>query len=136
MASRVQQQIVKRFGPKVKRIGFTFFPQTASTTPLTTANGFLVTDGGVANVTRTATAGTFLVTLDDHYVRVINRSASIQHTTAADLAVQFGDFTMGSGTTPTSFTVRVVAGATPTDITANANSSVSVSLDLSDSNLR
>ncbi len=136
MASRAQQQVVKRFGPRIKRIGATFFPNGTSTTAMTVAAGTLVTDGGVANVTRTATAGTYLVTLDDHYLRVINKNCSVQHTTAADLKAQFGDFTMGSGTTPTSFTIRVVAVATPTDITANANSSVSFDIDFSDSTLR
>lgn len=104
---------------------------------MTVASGRLVTDGGVASVTRDgSTAGTYLVTLSAPYLRVLTMRASVRHTTAADLVAQFGDFTMGSGTTPTSFTIRVLAGATPTDITANANSSVSFEVVFSDSTLR
>lgn len=101
-----------------------FFPNGTSTTAMTVSAGTLV-GKGIANVTRTASAGVFTVTLDDTYVKVVAFDACVQHTTAADLQTQFGAFSnVGTGTN-VSFTLRVLAGATGTDITANADSSVS-----------
>lgn len=101
-----------------------FFPNGTSTTAMTVAAGTLV-GKGIVSVTRTSTAGTYTVVLDDTYYKVVAFDAHVQHTTAVDLKAQLGDISnVGTGTA-VSFTVRVVAVATPTDITANANSSVS-----------
>ncbi len=136
MASRLQQQVIKRFGPKIKEIEFTFFPQGSSTTPLTRANGFLKTDGGVANVTRTGTAGTFLVTLDNSYRDVIGHQGTVRLNAAADLKVAFGAFSNLGTSSPVTFTVYLLAVATPTDLAANTNNAVSCLIRFSDSSAR
>lgn len=126
MASRSQQQTPKRFGPNIKVIGGRFFPNGTSTSALT-----CYTDGGVTSVIRTGTAGTFTVTLTDKYARLIGWKIGVQHTTAADLVAQLGDVDLTAKT----FVIRVNAGATPTDITANANSSVTFEFTFQDSSL-
>lgn len=126
MAMRTQQQTLKRFGPGIKLIGGRFFPNGTSTSALT-----CYTDGGVVSVIRTGTAGTYTITLSDKYARLIGFRANVQHTTAADLQPQLGDVDLTAKT----IVVRVLAGATPTDIAANANSSVSFEFTFQDSSL-
>ncbi len=126
MASRTQQQVEKSFGPGIKKVRGRFFPNGTSTSALTCQ-----TDGGVVSVIRTGTAGTFTVTLADKYARLIGWRLGVQHTTAIDLQPQLGDVDLTAKT----FVVRVLAGATPTDITANANSSVSFEFTFQDSTL-
>ncbi len=126
MAGRIQQDHGRRFGPNIKLIGGRFFPAGTSTAAPTCQ-----TDGGVVSVIRTGTAGTFTITLQDVYARLIGWKLSVQHTTAADLVAQLGDVSLTAKT----FVVRVNAGATPTDITANANSSVSFEFTFMDSGL-
>lgn len=108
-------------GPNTITSWFKFFPNGTSTAALTVQGD----TGQVASVIRTGTAGTFTVTMNDAYRRVMVR-AQVQHVTAADLVAQVGSFTNEGGASPFSFVVRVLAGATPTDITANANSAVHV----------
>lgn len=124
MASRLKQQVAKRFGPAITKIGGRFFPNGTSTSALT-----VQTDGGVVSVIRTGTAGTFTVTLADKYQRLVGYTLCVQHTTAADLVPQLGDVDLTAKT----IVVRVNAGATPTDITANANSSVAFEFTFQDS---
>ncbi len=119
----------KVVGPEIKDLHFTFFPQGNSTTPLTVAAGTLLNDGGVSSVTRTGTAGTFTIQLADRYLQVMARLATIQMSAATDLTPQFGDYDATNGT----LVFRAIAGATPTDIAANANNSVSVWLRFKDS---
>lgn len=126
MASRTQQNVVKRFGPNIKEIGGRFFPNGTSTSALTVKS-----DGGIVSVIRTGTAGTFTITLQDKYTELLEFRAQVQHTTAADLQPQLGDVDLTAKT----IVVRVLAGATPTDITANANSSVSFNFKFRDSAL-
>jgi hypothetical protein len=110
----------------LKQLQFRFFPQGTSTTAFTVANGNLVTDGGVASVQRTSNAGEFTVTLDDSYLKVLAIKAQVQHTTAVDLVPQLGNISNLGSASPVTFIVRLLAGATGTDMTANANSSVFV----------
>lgn len=106
-----------------KMIAGRFFPNGTSTTAMTVAAGTLV-GKGITDVTRTASAGVFTVTLDDTYYKVLSFGGGIQHTTAADLKLQFGAFSNVGTSTVVSFTLRVLAVATGTDITSNADSSV------------
>lgn len=133
MSSTVMNDTPKVFGPETKYLHFRFFPQGASTTPLVKSvgggNGFLVNDRGVTSVTRTGTAGTFTVQLTDRYFKLNGAQATVQHTTAVDLVAQCGDYNADAGT----LVVRLNAAATPTDMAANANSSVSVFLAFQDS---
>lgn len=123
MANRIWNDVkTPRHG--VRKVICRFFPNGTSTSALT------VRGSGVASVVRTGSAGVFEVTLEDAWpeTALINAQATVQHTTAADLVAQCGDFTAGTASAAAKIVVRVNAGATPTDITANANSSVSVEL--------
>ncbi len=124
----------REFGPQCKRIKFTFFPNGTSTTAMTVAAGTLVTDGGVANVTRTATAGKFIATLDEAYVKLLSKQVSVQLSAdTTDLTAQFGDISLGSSTAAATVVIRLLAGTTNTDMSSNANNSVSVTLEFQDS---
>lgn len=131
MASASMRDRPKVFGPEIKDYQCRFFPNGTSTTALTEAAGTLVTDGGFSNVTRTSNAGEFTVTMNEPNLTVLNIQGQVQHTTAVDLKVQIGDITQTS--TGLSFIVRVLAVATGTDITANANSSVFIQMRCKDS---
>lgn len=121
----------KVFGPEIKDYQCRFFPNGTSTTAMTAALGTLVTDGGFTSVQRTSNAGEFTVTMDEPNLIVLSIQGQVQHTTAADLKVQIGDITQTS--TGFSFIARVLAVATGTDITANANSSVFLQIRVKDS---
>ncbi len=133
MASRTQIDRARVFGPQIKDIQFRFFPQGTSTTAFTVANGNLVSDGGVASVQRTSNAGEFTVTLEDSYRIPLSIQAQVQHTTAVDLKAQIGNISNVASATPITFIVRLLAVATGTDMTANANSSVFVQCRFKDS---
>lgn len=119
-------------GREIRTLRFRFFPNGTSTTPMTKAAATLREYGNViSDVTRTGTAGTYLVTTTMYGKKVFGGKVLVQHVTAADLQGQLGVISNeGSATLPLTFTVRVLAGATPTDITANADSSVFVDLDI------
>jgi hypothetical protein len=123
MANRIWND-VKTTRHGVRKVMCRFFPNGTSNDALT------VRGSGVKGVVRNAAAGVFVVTLEDKWktAQLIGFSATVQHTTAADLVAQLGDFTDGTASVDSSVIVRVNAAATPTDITANANSSVSVEL--------
>jgi len=122
-------------GVSRKTIVFRFFPQGSSTTPLTTAAGTLRDPSGyVANVTRTATAGKFLVTMVDPYYKVISIDPTTQLAgDTTDLSVQWGTVSNEGTSTPLTFVIRLLTGATNTDMAADPNNSVSVSLDIEES---
>jgi hypothetical protein len=133
MGSGIMMDRAREFGPQCKRIKLRFFPQGNSTTPLTLDNGFLVTDGGVANVTRTATAGKFTITLTDNYLKLLSAQATVQLAAdTTDLLAQVGtvDLTATGGAT---IIVRLLTATTNTDMSPNANNSVFVTLELQDS---
>lgn len=117
---------------KVYHINLTFFPQAASNTAYTVAAGTLVGGKGVASVVRNATAGEWLITLQDTYKRLMSKYGSIQMAAATDLTFQFATIANVGTTTAPTILVRALAVATPTDIAANANNSVSVTLCFSD----
>lgn len=122
-------------GVQRKTIVFRFFPQGTSQTPLTTAAGTLRDPGGlVANVTRTATAGKFTVTMNDPYYRVINITPTVQLAgDTTDLTAQWGTISNEGTSSPLQFVVRLLTGAANTDMSANANNSVGVTLEVEDS---
>lgn len=132
MAQRTWYDPPKTLERKVYQINMTFYPQGTSNTAYTVAAGTLVGGKGVASVVRNASAGEYLITMQDTYARLLSRHGSIQMAAATDLILQFATITnVGTGTAPT-ILVRALAGATPTDIAANANNSVSVVLTFSD----
>lgn len=131
MASAGMPCRAKEFGPECKRIKFTFFPNGTSTTAMTVASGRLVTDGGVNNVTRTATAGKFIATLDESYVKLLSKQVSVQLAAdTTDLTAQFGTIDLAAKTV----IIRLLAATTNTDMSDDANNSVSVTLEFQDSN--
>lgn len=134
MSSRQYKQHVTN-GVRRRVIVFRFFPQGASVTPLTTAAGTLRDPGGsVANVTRTATAGKFIVTMVDPFYKVIVVSPSVQLSAdTTDLLAQCGDITNENTANPLSFVVRLLTATVNTDMAANANNSVMVELEVEES---
>lgn len=129
MAEQISRPLV---APEMipKFISGRFFPNGTSTSALTFVGK------GVASVVRTASAGVFTVTLLENFAQLISATATVQHTTAADLVAQFGAFSNLGTSTACSFTIRVLAGATGTDITANADSSVFFQLVFNDSGVQ
>ena len=89
---------------------------------------------GVATITRAA-AGRFLITLQDTYKRLISASATVQMAAATDLVAQIGTVANVGTTSAVTVIVRLNAAATETDMAADANNSVSVSLDFDDSDV-
>ena len=67
-----------------------------------------------------ASQGVFTITLDQAYAEFQSGQATLQHTTAADLEAQLGDY----DATAKTLSVRVHTAGTATDVTANANSRV------------
>lgn len=132
MASRDRRNRSVRFGPNTVVVSGRFFPNGTANTALA-----VNTDGGVASVARQSTAGVFLITFSDPYYSLIGCNLQVQHTTAADLVAQLGDVSNLASATGAAVTavVRVNAGATPTDITANANSSVFFEFTFQDSSV-
>ncbi len=129
MGERIQHELLApELRPKL--ISGRFFPNGTSTSPLTFVGK------GVASVVRTGSAGVFTVTLSEEYAQLISATATVQHTTAADLVAQFGAFSNVGTSNPVSFTLRVLAGATGTDITANADSSVFFQIVFNDSGVQ
>lgn len=122
-------------GVRRRVIVFRFYPQGSSTTPLTTAAGTLRDPMGcVANVTRTATAGKFTVTMNDAFYKVIAISPNVQLSAdTTDLTPQVGDVSNEGTATPLSFVVRLLTATTNTDMAANANNSVMVQLEVEES---
>lgn len=132
MAQRTWYDPPKTLDRKVYQLNLTFYPQGTSNTAYTVAAGTLVGGKGVASVARNATAGEWLITLQDTYARLLSKYGSIQMASATDLTLQFATIAnVGTASAPT-ILVRALAGATPTDIAADANNSVSVTLTFSD----
>lgn len=132
MAQRTWYDSPETLNRKVYQINLTFYPQGTSNTAYTVTAGTLVDGKGVASVARNSSAGEYLITLQDTYARLLSKYGSIQMASATDLNLQFATIAnVGTGTPPT-IIVRALAGATPTDIAANANNSVSVTLTFSD----
>jgi hypothetical protein len=122
-------------GVRRRVIVFRFFPQGSSVTPLTTAAGTLRDPGGfVANVTRTATAGKFTVTMNDAFYRVIAISPNLQVVgDTTDLDAQVGTITNEGTSTPLQFVIRLLTATTNTDLAADPNNSIGVQLEVEES---
>lgn len=132
MAQRTWYDPPATLDRKVYQINLTFYPQGTSNTAYTVAAGTLVGGKGVASVLRNSSAGEYLITLQDTYARLLSKYGSIQMASATDLNLQFATIAnVGTASAPT-ILVRALAGATPTDIAADANNSVSVTLTFSD----
>tara|TARA_R110002126_G_scaffold15876_2_gene64450 strand:- start:1073 stop:1435 length:363 start_codon:yes stop_codon:yes gene_type:complete len=69
-------------------------------------------------------AGEITITLTEKAVELVAALGSIRVSTAADMDVQFGDYVAASKT----LILRTQAGATPTDIAADADNVVSFQL--------
>lgn len=136
MGSQIMMDRAREFGPNCKRIKGTFFPNGTSTTAMTVAAGTLVTDGGVTSVTRTATAGKFTILLSDNYKRLVGKSLSVQLAAdTTDLTAQYGTIDLAA-TGGATVIVRLLAATTNTDMSSDANNSVSFVLELQDTDAR
>ena len=123
MAQRTYLNGPQGLSRKPKMLNIRFFPAGASN-PTTSAQDIK----GVASIVRNGTAGVWLITLQDSYKRLLSAQATIQMSTATDLVPQIGDVANLGTATPVTLIVRANAVATPTDIAANANNSISLSL--------
>lgn len=121
-------------GRERRKVTFRFFPNGTSTTAMTTAANTLIDPGGfVANVTRTGTAGVFTVTFRQIFYQCVGASATAQlSANNVDLYAQVGNISnlgKDSATSNTTAVVRLMTGATATDMTSNTNNSVSCEFD-------
>jgi hypothetical protein len=132
MAQRTWLESPKTLDRKVYELNVVFYPQGTSNTAYTVAAGTMVGGKGVASVVRNGSAGEWLITLQDSYKRLLKRGGSIQMAAATDLSLQFATIANVGTTSAPTILVRALAGATPTDIAANANNSISISLTFSD----
>jgi hypothetical protein len=124
MASRGFRHNAGVLGAARKDIDLTFYPNGTGTPTFV--------GQGVESVVF-STTGTFLITLQDGYYQLWSKFATVQRSTAADLVAQFGDISnLGTGN-PVTVVVRLLAGATPTNLAADPNNSVSVKLSFNDS---
>lgn len=104
---------------------------------MTKAAGTLYDPSGcVTSVTRSGVAGAFDVATTFKGFRVVGAKVQVQLAAAnTSLTGQLGSVSNeGSVTTPISFVVRLLAGATATDMSSNTNNSVLVDLDLEEYN--
>lgn len=122
MSQRTWLESPETLSRKPRMLNIRFFPAGASN-PTTTAQDIK----GVTSITRSG-AGTWLITLQDSYKRLLSAQATIQMTSATDLVPQIGDVSNLATTSPVTLIVRANAVATPTDIAANANNSITVTL--------
>jgi hypothetical protein len=118
-----QTQAPPTLARKPRMLNFRFFPAGAGN-PTTTAQDVK----GVASIVRNGTAGEWLITLQDTYKRLLSAQATIQMATATDLVPQFSTISNVGTTSAVTLLLRANAVATPTDIAANANNSISVTL--------
>lgn len=110
---------------KTHILSFSFAPNGSSAIDQTSIKG-----RGVASVARSA-QGVFLITLADAYLALHSAQATIAMSAATDLVPQWGaiDVTTSTGGT---LVLNTNAGATPTDIAANAANRVYITLHLCD----
>jgi hypothetical protein len=127
MAGRTFQPLLGALDPGVVTLGISWAPNGSSAVDATSIKG-----RGVASVTRNS-AGVFTVLLQDVYASVLAAVATAQLATAADIVAQVGTSTLtASGK---SIVVTLLAGATATDVAANANNRVNLLLILKNSSV-
>jgi hypothetical protein len=122
MAQRTTLPGPQGLARKPKRLDIRFFPVAAADPTYSDQD-----TKGVASIALSAT-GTWLITLEDTYKRLLSAQATIQMAAATDLVPQFGAVSNLATTTPVTVVLRANAVATPTDIAADANNSISVTL--------
>jgi hypothetical protein len=122
MAQRTTLAGPEGLARKPKRLDIRFFP-VAAANPTYSAQD----TKGVASIVLTTT-GVWTITLQDSYKRLLSAQATIQMASATDLVPQFGTVSNLGTATPVTVVLRANAAATPTDIAANANNSISVTL--------
>jgi hypothetical protein len=127
MAQRTWLPAFMCLSRKPKELNIRFFPAGAAN-PTYSAQD----TKGVASIVRNGAAGVWLVTLQDSYKRLLSAQATIQMTTATDLVPQIGDVANLATTSAVTLIVRANAVATPTDIAANANNSITLTLKFDD----
>lgn len=128
MSQATTQEGPRGYSRKPKIINLRFFPAGAGV-PTYSAQD----TKGVASIVRN-NAGEYLITLTDAYNRLISAQATIQMASATDLVPQFATISNLGTATPTTLLLRANAVATPTDIAANANNSISATLIFDDAN--
>jgi len=121
MANRLFQQFQGTLDKGVVHIQGSFAPAGTGAPTAVLGTGF--------SVARTS-AGLFTITLQDAYRSLLAGDIMIQMASATDLAGQLGVVDVASAKT---VQVRVLAAATPTDISANANNRVHFCLILKNS---
>ena len=127
MAGRTFQPLLGALDPGVVPLGISWATNGASAVDQTSIKG-----RGVASVARTA-QGVFTVTMQDVYPTVLAAVATAQLATAADIVAQVGTSTLtANGKT---IVVSLLAGATATDVAANANNRVNLLLILKNSSV-
>ena len=127
MAGRTFQPLLGALDPGVVTLGISWAPNGSSAVDQTSIKG-----RGVASVARTA-QGVFTVTMQDVYPTVLAAVATAQLATAADIVAQVGTSTLtANGKT---IVVSLLAGATATDVAANANNRVNLLLILKNSSV-
>jgi len=127
MAGRTFQPLLGALDPGVVTLGISWAPNGSRAVDQTSLKG-----RGVASVTRNS-AGVFTVLLQDVYNSVLAAVATAQLATAADIVAQVGTSTLtASGK---SIVVTLLAGATATDVVANANNRVNLLLILKNSSV-
>jgi len=125
MAGRTFQPLLGALDPGVVVLGISWAPNGSSAVDQTSIKG-----RGVASVTRDS-AGTFTVLLQDVYPTLLAAVATAQLATAADIVAQVGTSTVSTNTK--SIVVTLLAGASATDVAANANNRVNLLLILKNS---
>ena len=127
MAGRTFQPLLGALDPGVVPLGISWAPNGSSAVDQTSIKG-----RGVASVARTA-QGVFTVTMQDVYPTVLAAVATAQLATAADIVAQVGTSTLtANGKT---IVVSLLAGATATDVAADANNRVNLLLILKNSSV-
>lgn len=114
-----QPRDMKTWARKLVTVAGSFAPNGASA--LVAANF-----RGVGFTVARSSAGLFLVTLDRVYCEVHSATATVQLAAAADMHAQIGTITLAAAGPPqrTTFEIRTIVVATPTDIAANAQNRV------------
>ena len=127
MAGRTFQPLLGALDPGVVVLGISWAPNGSSAVDQTSIKG-----RGVASVARTA-QGVFTVTMQDVYPTLLAAVATAQLATAADIVAQVGTSTLtANGKT---IVVSLLAGATATDVAADANNRVNLLLILKNSSV-
>lgn len=87
---------------------------------------------GLVTVTRPGT-GAFLITMKHSYRWLMGAAFTVQTASSTDLTPRLGAVSNENTSTPMTIAFRLEAGSTPTDMSADANNSVFVTLTFEDS---